>query len=376
MITYPSVSLIVVNYKGASKFKDLLLDCVRSLAETNYPNFEIVFVDNASDDGSSELIMENFPLPNLRVERLPANVGYAGAANAGLRVANGEIMGILNNDLVVTPDWLNPLVELLSKEPDVGIVSPVLLRDPRTIDSLGGEVNVLMVAWDRKSTEPASKINSDEPMYVMSPPGAAFLFRRELLRDFDNRIFDEDYFAYYEDVALGIQCNLMGHKVAIEPKSRILHLRGSSWGSISPEKFFLLRRNSIWTGIIVFDPIQMIFMLPSWVVSTIYGGILYYRLTSNSAYLRVSFQVLFALAAGFRKAWLKHLRFGPRKVIPVESIGLSPQLILDTDRQTILSRLALGLVNLAACLAGLKRFRITSTVKYPLLDRIYLVERR
>src|SRR6267143_5752263 len=81
MISYPSVSLIVVNYKGASKFRDLLLDCVRSLSETNYPNFEIVFVDNASGDGSSELIMENFPLPNLRVERLPANVGYAGAAN-------------------------------------------------------------------------------------------------------------------------------------------------------------------------------------------------------------------------------------------------------------------------------------------------------
>jgi len=371
----PKVSLIVVNYNGASKFKELLLDCVRSVAETNYPNFEVIFVDNASVDSSGELIEQNFP--NVRVLRLPANVGYAGAANAGLAHASGDIIGILNNDLVVTPDWLNPLVDLLARRPDIGIVSPALLRDSSTVDSLGGEVNVLLVSWDSRANEPAKgAIRDDKPIFVLSPPGAAFLFRRELLKELDNRIFDPDYFAYYEDVALGLECNLMGHKVAVVPESRIVHKRGSSWGLISPMKVFLFRRNSIWTGITVFDPVQMILMLPTWIASTFYGGVVYYRMTGDPAYLKVSFKALFALATSFRKAWQKHLWFKSRKVVPIQSIGLTPFLILDTDKETLFSRFALGVINLSVYFAGLWRYRITSIVRYPLLDRILLVERR
>ena len=376
MADYPSVSLIVVNYNGASRFKELLLDCMRSLTQTNYPNYEIIFVDNASRDGSPDLIPENFRSSNIRVVSLGTNLGYAGAANAGLQMAKGDIIGILNNDLVVTPDWLKPLVEVLLSEPGIGIVSPLLLKDPRTIDSVGGETNVLMVSWDRKSSQPATTVTGEKPLYVLSPPGAAFFFRKELLTELGNKIFDDDYFAYYEDVFLGLQCNLMGHKVAVVPRSRILHKRGSSWGSISPEKYFLLRRNSIWTGIILFDPVQIICMMPAWTLATIYGGRLYYRLTGNAAYLRVSFTVLFSLLTGFRKTWLKHVSFSPRKRVPVRSIGLSSTLILDTDRKTLFSRLAIGLVNLAASSAGLRRDRLTSITRYPLLDRNHLVERR
>jgi GT2 family glycosyltransferase len=375
MTDYPSVSLIVVNYNGASKFKALLLDCMRSMAKTDYPNYEIVFVDNASGDRSSDMILENFPLPNLRVVRLRANVGYAGAANEGLKVAKGEIIGILNNDLVVTPDWLDPLVEMLSSHPDVAIVSPLLLRDPGTIDSVGGETNVLMVSWDSKSCQPATNIAGTQPIYVSSPPGAAFFFRRELLKELGGRIFDDDFFAYYEDVSLGLQCNLMGHKVAIVPKSRIYHVRGSSWGSISPQKFFLQRRNGIWTGITVLDPFQSLLMLPVWAMSTIYGGVLYYRLTGNPVYVRVSFKVLFSLTSGLKQAWEKHSRFNPKKRISIDSIGLSSVLILDTDKRTLFRRYAVGLVNFAASFAGLRRNQITSFVRYPLLDRIYLAER-
>jgi hypothetical protein len=145
---------------------------------------------------------------------------------------------------------------------------------------------------------------------------------------------------------------------------------------ISPAKFFLFRRNSIWTGITVFDPIQMVLMLPTWVVSTVYGGIVYYRLTGNPVYLKASFKAVFALATSFRRAWLKHLRFAPKKVIPFESIGLTPYLILDTGRQTLFSRFALGVINLSVHLAGLRKYKITSIVRYPLLDRILMAERR
>ena len=299
-LEHPSVSLVVVNYNGASKFKSLLLECMRSLAETAYPNYEIVFVDNASGDSSSDLIQENFSHQNLRVVRLRENLGYAGAANAGLEAARGDIIGILNNDLVVSPDWLDPLVETLVAHPEIAIVSPLLLKDPGTIDSVGGDTNVLMVSWDIKSCQSSETVTQKGPIPVLSPPGAALFFRRGLLRELDGKVFDADFFAYYEDVLLGLQCNLMGHKVAIVPESRILHIRGSSWGTISPRKFFLLRRNAIWTGITVLEPVQTLFMLPAWAMSTFYGGVLYYRLTGNPTYLKVSFQVLLSLTRGLR----------------------------------------------------------------------------
>jgi GT2 family glycosyltransferase len=246
----PFVSLIVINYNGRSKLGALLDKCLESLLQTDYLKFEIVFVDNNSTDGSIEYLRKKFSNPRLKVVSLEKNYGYAEGANIALKFASGDVIGILNNDMFFSEkDWLKKIVNFIIFYPRVDlVVSPLLLYDEDTIDSAGGATNILLVSWDMLSRRKLAKANLLRPYRVLSPPGAALFFQRRLLNKLGGKVFDKDYFAYYEDVDLGIKINAMGGAVMILPHIRVIHKRSISWGWSSPQKFYYLRRNSIMTG--------------------------------------------------------------------------------------------------------------------------------
>jgi GT2 family glycosyltransferase len=370
----PSVSLLVINHNGRSKLRGLLDECLVSLLKTSYPSFEILFVDNCSSDDSIEHVQRAFRGSGIRIVPLGANLGYAGAVNRAISSARGNVIGVLNNDItVVDPRWLTTLVEFIQQQPSVGIVSPALLHDEKRIDSMGGDANVLMVAWDANSREEFFT-NHNQPMYRVSPPGAAFVFKRDLATKLNNEIFDPDFFAYYEDVLLGFRVNMMGQKVAVLPNSILQHKRGGSWGLISPAKFRLQRRNAVWTGITIFDTVQVLLMLPWWLVSNTYAGAVYYGTTKDPRYLLSPFEVIYSVLKDFRKAWQKHLRFHRENGSAASVLEFSSTLILDNDRLTFPRRMALTVINFAIRLAGLKKFRITRLKRYPLLDPAYLAK--
>lgn len=372
----PSVSLLVINHNGRSKLQGLLDDCLESLAKTSYPNFEIFFVDNCSDDGTADYVARKFGGYGIRVIRMPANLGYTGAVNSALRLAGGSIIGVLNNDITaIDPFWLTTLVRFMQKEPSVGIVSPALLHDEKRIDSMGGDANVLMVAWDTHSREEFFA-SSDDPVFPMTPPGAAFLFRRGLASKLNNQIFDPDYFAYYEDVMLGFQVRLMGERIAVLPSTTLQHKRGGSWGLISPAKFFLQRRNAVWTGITVFDTSEVLFLLPMWLVSNLYAGFVYFKMTRNARFLLSPFRVIFAVIASMRKSWIKHASFHQKNGSSAKTLNFSPTMILSSEKLTFGRRFALTISNLAIKLAGLSKFKITEIKRYPLLDPSFLEKDR
>ncbi len=370
----PLVSLLVINFNGVSRIREQLYECMESLLATDYPSLEIFFVDNGSSDHSADRIRQAFSDSRLRVVELTKNIGYAGATNAVLPLTTGQLIGVLNNDLVFPSDWLGHLVRFMISNPEVSIVSPALLRDDRTIDSLGGDTDLLMVSWDRNSLSDVSRISDGKPFYVLSPPGAAFILRRELTKELNNTIFDTDYFAYYEDVCLGLQCNLMAHKVVVLPRSRVKHSRGATWGMISPEKLFLLRRNAIWTGIVTFERGQVIIMLPVWLLSTIYAGYFYYALTKDKRYIRVPIGVIFAVLLGLKGVWVKHSTFQPKKKLALGDLPFSKELILDSPKMTLVRRFGIALANLSATLAGLSGHQIAVSTKYSLFDRINLAK--
>jgi GT2 family glycosyltransferase len=368
----PSVSLLVINHNGRTKLRGLLDECLVSLLKTSYPSYEILFVDNCSSDDSIDHVQREFRGSGIRILPLAANLGYAGAVNRAISSARGNVIGVLNNDItVVDPRWLTTLVEFIQQQPSVGIVSPALLHDEKRIDSMGGDANVLMVAWDANSREEFFT-NHDQPMYRVSPPGAAFVFRRDLATKMNNEIFDPDFFAYYEDVLLGFRVNMMGQKVAVLPNSILQHKRGGSWGLISPAKFRLQRRNAVWTGITVFDRGQVLLLLPWWLISNLYAGAVYYGTTKNPRYLLSPFEVIYSVLKDFRKAWRKHLKFHQENGSAASGLGFSSTLILDNEKLTFPRRVALTTINFAIRLAGLKRFRITRLKRYPLLDAAYL----
>ncbi len=371
---FPLVSLIVINHNGKSRLKGLLDNCLSSLLQTDYPNFEIIFVDNASNDGTPEYVEAKFNSTRIRMVRLESNMGYSGATNSAIGLAEGDIIGVLNNDIgIVDVSWLTTLVKFMMDEPGISIVSPALLWDDNRIDSLGGEVNVLMIAWDAHSREYFAGRNN-RPIIAMSPPGAAFLFRRSVADRFRNEIFESDYFAYYEDVCLGLKMNLMGERVAVVPQSVIRHKRGSSWGLFSPQKYFLMRRNSIWTGITIFETGQVAFLLPVWLASTFYGSLVYYRLTKDPKFFLTPFKVIGEVLASMPKVWARHEQFHGKKSTATSSLRFSRNLILDSDRLTFFRRMALTSINVMIRLAGLSKFTITRIKRYPLVDPSYLAQ--
>jgi GT2 family glycosyltransferase len=131
-MSHTKVSVIIPVWNG----REYLPGCLDALLAQEYPDFEVIAVDNASVDGSAELIAEQYP--QVRLIRSSRNLGFAGGCNAGLKVARGDVLVLLNQDTVVLPGWLLALVEAL-QQPEVGIVGcKILYPDGKTIQHAGG----------------------------------------------------------------------------------------------------------------------------------------------------------------------------------------------------------------------------------------------
>src|SRR5437868_1367968 len=113
----PRVSVIVPNWNG----RRFLPTCLQALQRQSLASHEVLLVDNASTDGSPEFVRNAFP--DTRIERLPANLGFATAVNAGIRAARGEYLALLNNDTEADPAWLEALVEALEREREIGFAA-------------------------------------------------------------------------------------------------------------------------------------------------------------------------------------------------------------------------------------------------------------
>ncbi len=220
-----------MNWNGGRFLPDLFA----SLAATDYPNLDILVVDNASTDGSRELLATAASASHkLRVLSLDRNLGFAGGNNEGLRnlPADAAYVAFLNNDVVVEPAWLRVLVDFLETHPDAGIVQPKLLKlgDPRRIDR--ATVTVDRMGYDAYDifTERPDGPDLDTPREVFSVSGAAFLVRRRLLDAvaFEGDVFDPSYFTYFEETDLCWRARLAGKRVWFCPASRVHHFRGGA----------------------------------------------------------------------------------------------------------------------------------------------------
>ena len=232
------VSVVIANFNG----RELLGECLESLRHQTYSACEVIVVDNGSTDGSGEWLSEHFP--EVKLVRLPSNRGFAGGSNAGIAVARGEFVAILNNDTVVAPTCLEELVRVAADQPDVGMVAAKLLfwNQPNIINSTGIAIDRVGIAWDRYGGQ---LDESDEATVdVFGPCGAAALYRRAMLDDVG--AFDEDFFCYLEDVDLAWRARLAGWRCLSAPKARVIHHHSATSVENSPFKRYHLGRNKVW----------------------------------------------------------------------------------------------------------------------------------
>jgi GT2 family glycosyltransferase len=241
------VSVIIVNYG-----KGWLPRCLPSIVATDYPRsrLEITIVDNASGDDLAS-IKKTFP--EVKLVALSKNVGYAKAANIGVENSSGEYVALLNNDVIVNPDWLNKLVGVLECDENVAAVCPrkkSLLMD-QMLDGCGGALNVLGQGWDRGESEVDVGQFADLEE-VTHPPGAIFLTRRKMIDEI-GFLLNPDFFILIEDVDFGLRCWKAGYKIVYAPDCVVQHARSPTLGGLNEHTIYPYTKNMLATMYEVFN---------------------------------------------------------------------------------------------------------------------------
>jgi hypothetical protein len=235
----PTSTVIIPNWNG----QHLLAPCLKALAAQTDQDHEVVLVDNGSQDGSVEWVRSHFPA--VRVLAQARNLGFAAAVNQGIRASDSCYVATLNNDTEPAPGWLAELVTSAESAPRVGMcASKMLFADrPGVINSTGICVDRAGIAWDRRGGEVDDEREA-APVEVFGPCGGAALYRRAMLDEIG--LFDEDFFAYLEDVDLAWRARRAGWRCLYAPAARVLHRHSATGVEGSPFKSYHLGRNKVW----------------------------------------------------------------------------------------------------------------------------------
>lgn len=216
------VAVIVPNWNG----KYLLAECLRSLMRQTTPA-EIIVIDNGSTDGSADYIKRYFP--KATVLPLEKNYGFTGGVNRGIELAfdrGATHIALFNNDAVADPQWLGELYDMMERQPHTGIVTGKFMRmDKKHLDSTGEFIRRSAMPYSRGRDEIDSG-QYDKSGYVFAATGGASLYRTKMLRQIG--LFDEDFFAYFEDVDLSFRAQLMGWHVSYQPSAVAYHHIGKT----------------------------------------------------------------------------------------------------------------------------------------------------
>ena len=207
-----AVDIIIVNWNHGK----YLENCLEALTNQTYPTLEITIVDNGSLDGSVEWLTQHHP--HLHLLTFSENVGFSRAFNHAVNNTTEPFILSLNPDVVAQPACIAELVQTIGEDERIGIVTPKLLRadDPALIDSTGLFLDRRRRPYDRGQMC-ADRGQYDHQREVFGACGAAALYRRAMLEDLahDGEYFDEDFFAYYEDVDLAWRAQARGWRAVL-----------------------------------------------------------------------------------------------------------------------------------------------------------------
>jgi hypothetical protein len=234
----PKVTAAVLTYDG----RELLEVMLPTLLAQRYEDFEVVVIDDGSSDDTVEYLQANWP--QVRVVSNPGNLGVAVSLNRGVQAARGEYVALLNNDVELEPEWLGTLVRTLEEHPQAASATGKLL-DYHHRDRL--EAAGDFMRWSGMSGHRGQGAldgtGYEQPAAVFSPCAGAALYRRSAFERVG--LFDEDFFAYLEDVDWGFRAQLVGFGARYEPAAVAYHIGGATTGRQIGRFTALLRRNSL-----------------------------------------------------------------------------------------------------------------------------------
>jgi GT2 family glycosyltransferase len=228
------VSIIVVNWNG----ERFLKNCVGALSAQSYSNREIILVDNGSSDNSVGLAREEFP--EVKIVALSENKGFTGGNAAGLEVAQGAYIALVNNDACPGETWLENLIQPMLRDYTVGIcASKLIFENTQTLNSAGDGVTTAAVGFNRGLGGNAVDFNVPEP--VFGACGAAVLYRRRMIEEIG--FLDEDFFLYDEDTDLNFRAQLAGWNCIYVPTAVAYHAANATSRRLSNLHVYYHTRN-------------------------------------------------------------------------------------------------------------------------------------
>ena len=233
----PLISIIILNYNSG----DFLTNCVDSIKNSNFENFEIIIVDNGSTDESLENCKTKFN--DLNFIENEKNLGYCEGNNIGINRAKGDFIVILNPDTIVQQNWLKELLSAFEVNGE-GLYQPKLLflNDKTKINSAGNMIQIFGFGFSRGHGEvDEGQYDSFEQIGFAS--GACLFTSRKVIEKIGR--FEPFLFAYNEDMDLGWRALKLGIKSFYVPKSVVYHF-GSLVEKWSSQKWFLLERNRLY----------------------------------------------------------------------------------------------------------------------------------
>jgi len=335
----PSVSIIVVNFNG----KELLKPCLKSLLTTNYPNFEIIVVDNASTDGSVESIKKLFgSCPYVKIVENRENLGHAEGCNVGARVAKGRYLVFLDSDTELkAEDWLWELVRVIESDESIGLAQAkvVLAKDKRRLDYVCTAIDALGT-W--AATYGLKEDELKKNFEILAASSGCCIVGREVFNEVGG--FDPDYFIYDDDTDLSLRSRLLGYKILLVPSAVIVH-RGSVLRGINQRTVYHSAKNRMRTMLKNYELRNLWWrvLVLSFLMSMVSFGFLVLKKFDEA---KATMKGLLSSVTGFRKIWTKRLLMQSKR--RVRDVELMSKGLIRNDARSTLQDLRLKLKLMSA----------------------------
>ena len=240
------VSIIIVNWNG----KSLLKNCLTSVYNQTYQNYEVVLVDNASTDDSVEYVRDNFP--KTKVILSGVNLGWAGGSDIGIEKTDGKLIVLLNNDTIVDKNCLKELVKVVTSDKEI-VAAMSRVHNEKKIVTLN-LVGVCIPTF--------SITNKIVPAFY--PDGCSMICKRDLI---EIPPFDPDYFMYNDDVYFGWYMRLKGYEIVHAPSSTLDHLESASAKKVRGLRPYFEDRNRLLNVLLFYEFSTLLKIFPLLIVS-------------------------------------------------------------------------------------------------------------
>lgn len=237
----PRVFIIILNWNG---WRDTI-ECMESLKKLDYPNYEIVIVDNGSTDESPQILPQKFP--KIKLIETGKNLGFAGGNNVGIKYAleqGANYVMLLNNDTIVDKNFLKELIKVAETKSQIGILGPKIYfhDEPNRLWFGGGKINKILTRGTHINYGKIDK-NGKNPKIVDYITGCCLLAKREVIEK--TGLMNGDYFLYYEDADWCLGARKKGFKCVLVPKAKIWHKCSRSAQEGSPSYIYYHSRNGL-----------------------------------------------------------------------------------------------------------------------------------